>query len=389
MEKKPGTDAALDSALDAILAGDPQSLLKAMRIIEEHPRSEELRYLLTSAIETREAIIAAPSDQARVRHLRMIAMACREQGRIQAQARLRHNQRLRRLIFRPVAIAGASMGLLLPGALALASTAQPGDALYPAKLTFENVQLALEPDPTADVLLHLEFAERRVEEIQTLEKNGTAGGPLMAATSSLNSHTRAATQGVSDIRDHGGAAAQLAAPLERHRDSLTELADKNGCDKSSSNAGCGGLQTALASSNTALSKIKDDPAAPAGPTKPDGPVVVAAPASPTPAPAVDPTPEGTTAAPVASTAPSETPGTVAAADPAADPTADPASDPTADPASDPTADPAASPTPDPAASPTPDPADPTADPSVEPTPAESQPTAVEGVQPPPAVIEPH
>ncbi|MGH2721961.1 MAG: hypothetical protein ACRDJO_10215, partial [Actinomycetota bacterium] len=137
MDKKPGTEAALDAALDAILAGDPQSLLEAMRIIDEDPRSDELRYLLTSAIETREAVTATPSAQARVRHLRMIQTACREQARARAQAKARQGRQIRRMVFRPVAVAGASLGLLLPGALALAGTAQPGDTLYAAKLTFE------------------------------------------------------------------------------------------------------------------------------------------------------------------------------------------------------------------------------------------------------------
>jgi hypothetical protein len=390
MDKRPGTEAALDAALDAILAGDPQSLLEAMRIIEQDPRSDELRYLLTSAIETREAVSATPSDRARVRHLRMIQTACREQARARAQAKTRQGRRLRRLVFRPVAVAGASLGLLLPGALALADTAQPGDALYAAKLTFENVQIALEPDPANDVLLHLEFAERRVEEIEKLGDGG--GKPRETAASNLTSHTKAASKVASDIRDQGGPAGQLAAPLERHRDSLTQLAGRSGCDGRGAGAGCDSLQTALASSNTALSKIK----LPAVPATGGTPTVIAAPAAPTPsapaktkadkgAPTALPgetetteAPDATATSPGASGAAVEEPEEEEEGEVTPDPSVAPSPEATPSPSPDTTP----SPSPDPSVSPTPGPA---TEPSEGPVPADVPPPT-EGD---PAILEPH
>lgn len=395
MEKRPGIEGALDAALDALLAGDQQSLLKAMRIIERHPRAQELRRLLTSAIETREAVRTAPSDQARVRHLRMIGVACREHDRARSVRKAIDINRMRRLALRPLAVAGASFGLLLPGTLALASTAQPGDPLYGTKLKVEQVQLALTTGAEAEIALHLKFAERRMDEIELLEQDGNVGQPFNAAASNLESHSAAVKEVVAAMSQQGHPPAQLTVALERHRDGLTELAGRAGCEHSRSAAGCDGLETALASSVSALQRLKDDGSSSGGPS---GPLATGEPDPSPTAPAAGKTRTGKDKAPVKtpeskpavpttppeSAAPSETPS--------------PPESPSPEPSPSPSPDPSASPTPDPSASPSSDPSqDPSpAPPPTDPTPGGSTQTPAPQTDPPATesssgagTIEPH
>ena len=358
MDRRPGTEGALDAALDALLAGDQQSLLKAIRIIETHPRADELKRLLTSAIETREAVRAAPSDRARVQHLRMIGVACRDQERSRAVRRARDILRLRRLAFRPLAIAGASFGLLLPGTLALASTAQPGEALYGAKLKVEQVQLALTTNPESEIALHLRFAERRMDEIERLEQDGSVGRPLKAATSNLESHSAAVKHVVAAMSEEGRPTAQLTKPLERHRDGISELAGRTGCDRSRSTAGCNGLETALASSVSALERLKDGGPSPAGPSS--GTLAAGEPEAPASAPAVGDTtthkaPDRTLAGPTAPAAPTKPAGRGSTAPPRRTNPSESASPSESVSPSGSHSDPSASPSPDPSESPSPDP----------------------------------
>ncbi|HEY8201591.1 MAG TPA: DUF5667 domain-containing protein [Actinomycetota bacterium] len=382
MEKRAGTtstlDATLDTALDALLAGDKQSLLRAIRIVENHPRAKELRRLLTSAIETREAIRATPSAQARVRHLKMIGVACREQGRARAARKARDVKRMRHLVFRPLAIGGAALGLALPGALALASTAQPGDVLYGAKLKVEQVQLALTTSPEAEIALHLKFAERRMDEVERLEEKGHSAGPAVTtAVSNLESHTAAVTQAVTAMSEDGRPPADLTAVLERHRDGISELAGKAGCDRSRSGAGCEELEGALASSMSALKQLKDGPR-PGGdsqtlagkrPGKPRGSGASPADKSNTGGPTKPP--ETTSASPT--TAASESSAAAGGADPSASPSPEPSPSPS------PEVSPSPTPSPDPSVSPAPDPAQ-------EPNPG--QPVPVGGAGPPGSQTEP-
>jgi uncharacterized protein DUF5667 len=359
MQKRTRTEGALDAALDALLAGDKQSLLKAIRIVENHPRAQELRHLLTSAIETREAMRATPSDQARVRHLRMIGVACREQDRAQATRKVRDVKRMRRLVLRPVAIAGASLGLLIPGTLALASSAQPGDALYGTKLTVEQVQLALTTSPEAEIALHLKFADRRMEEVQRLERSGGDIGPAVkTAADNLQSHTAAVKDAVQAMSEEGHPPADLTGALERHRDVIAELAGKAGCDRSRSSAGCEGLQSALANSMSTLKQLKDE-------SRPGGagenlagktPDESGAPAKDKPKPDKDRSPAKPTETTPAS--PTTTPSESTAPATGTDPSSEPSPSPSPEPSPSPTPEPSVSPSPDPTQEPS-SPGDPT------------------------------
>jgi hypothetical protein len=54
------------------------------------------------------------------------------------------------------------------GVFSASAQAIPGDALYPAKLEFEQVRLALSWTPAGDVSLLAQYSDRRLEEIQLL-----------------------------------------------------------------------------------------------------------------------------------------------------------------------------------------------------------------------------
>jgi hypothetical protein len=63
--------------------------------------------------------------------------------------------------------------VLSTSTFALASqSAIPGDTLYPIKISIENAELALTPGSLGDARLHVEFAQRRLSEVQSLVLEG-------------------------------------------------------------------------------------------------------------------------------------------------------------------------------------------------------------------------
>ncbi len=92
------------------------------------------------------------------------------------------NDRLRRNL-RVLASTGLAAALLAgSGAtLAAASTALPGDALYPVKLFRESAQLAF-ASGASEGLKRLQFARTRLHEIQGLELRGSRNSDLYIAT---------------------------------------------------------------------------------------------------------------------------------------------------------------------------------------------------------------
>ncbi|MBI4973019.1 hypothetical protein HZC27_00190 [Candidatus Roizmanbacteria bacterium] len=57
------------------------------------------------------------------------------------------------------------------GVVVASQKSQPGDALYPIKKVAEKIQLSLTRNPTAKTLLHINNAEKRIEELQkTIQK---------------------------------------------------------------------------------------------------------------------------------------------------------------------------------------------------------------------------
>ena len=108
-------------------------------------------------------------------------------GRRTLGARVRNrfvaiNERMRRSL-RVVVSAGVAAALLTgAGAtVAAASSALPGDALYPVKIFRENVQLAFSSG-TTEGLKRLQFARTRLNEIKGLEARGSRNSELYIAT---------------------------------------------------------------------------------------------------------------------------------------------------------------------------------------------------------------
>jgi hypothetical protein len=72
-------------------------------------------------------------------------------------------------------------------------TTVPGDTLYGVKIGLEDLTLALTPDPSRSAMLNLQYADRRLVEIRTLEIHGRAD---LVAPALLNyqKHLEQATQ---------------------------------------------------------------------------------------------------------------------------------------------------------------------------------------------------
>src|SRR5207237_8167470 len=85
--------------------------------------------------------------------------------------------------FRVVVSMGLAAAILAGGGatVAAASSALPGDALYPVKLFRENVQLAFSSG-TTEGLKRLQFARTRLHEIKGLETRGSRNSDLYIAT---------------------------------------------------------------------------------------------------------------------------------------------------------------------------------------------------------------
>jgi hypothetical protein len=110
---------------------------------------------------------------------RLISQVQQENGFEKAQPRfwlLGLNGRYRpfRLTLQ-MALVGLLIFVLALGSstIALASqSAIPGDTLYPIKITIEKAELALTPGSLGDARLHIEFAQRRLSEVQSLVLEG-------------------------------------------------------------------------------------------------------------------------------------------------------------------------------------------------------------------------
>jgi len=120
------------------------------------------------------------------------------------------NERMRRS-FRVVVSMGLAAAILAGGGatVAAASSALPGDALYPVKLFRENVQLAFSSG-TTEGLKRLQFARTRLHEIKGLETRGSRNSDLYIATlDRMDSLTQTGTTILIDAVRAGGATKAL------------------------------------------------------------------------------------------------------------------------------------------------------------------------------------
>src|SRR5438874_2883956 len=136
---------------------------------------EEIRSLVTVAAALQPAGLPTPDPAFRFQLRNQLVDMASGRSSVGARARDRFvafNDRLRRNL-RVLVSTGLAAALLAgSGAtLAAASTALPGDALYPVKLFRESAQLAFSSGAT-EGLQRLQFARTRLHEIQGLEERG-------------------------------------------------------------------------------------------------------------------------------------------------------------------------------------------------------------------------
>ena len=135
-----------------------------------------------------------------------------------------------RLAFTTLMLILAIAVLLFGGAGATAFAAQaalPGDALYPLKTSLETTQVRLSRDAARQAQLHLNFAERRLDEIASLIAEGRFDGIDMA-TKEFEAHVQQAinaleTVSAGDPQRAKALAVQISSTLSRYSQVLREM----------------------------------------------------------------------------------------------------------------------------------------------------------------------
>ena len=87
----------------------------------------------------------------------------------------------------------------LGGTLSAAADSLPGSAIYPIKLSIEKARLALNRDLNEQTVLHLEFAQERIEEMLRLASSGQL--PREDLSANAHSHMRDAYQLIAQADD--------------------------------------------------------------------------------------------------------------------------------------------------------------------------------------------
>jgi diguanylate cyclase (GGDEF)-like protein len=175
-------------------------------------------------------------------------------------ARVRRPRRGRGLL-RYAAAALVTLALVAgPATVVLAENARPGEALWSVKLWIEDARLILERDDGKDVALRLEFAARRVGDLQYLAARPGAASLMTEVTENLAGHLEGATlkyrQLTADRIAMPALRSQMRMFLEQSTQVLRNLVaaacEGEGDRQGPPEAACGGLQTALQNSNEAM-----------------------------------------------------------------------------------------------------------------------------------------
>lgn len=205
MQRHPG--ALLDDLLTALAGGDAAG---AGRIVADHP---DLAALAAVARAVGDVALVGPSPAVRARHVQAVMD---EADRLAGPAGVAAPPRRRRHLRRSLAAVAAVLAVLVvaaPVTAAVASTAQPGQALYGTKLFVERVELAARRDLSSQEAFRLKLASERLREIDRLIAAGKAGrvagvlqhlsdqeGQLAVALRRLARRGRLAPAAVQDVR---------------------------------------------------------------------------------------------------------------------------------------------------------------------------------------------
>jgi diguanylate cyclase (GGDEF)-like protein len=183
--------------------------------------------------------------------------------------RSRHRRPTSRRAGALTAVAAALvLGLMMAGpAFAVVENSAPGEFLWPLKLRIEAARLALERDTTEDVLLHLEFASRRIGELQQVVAEGDTS-LVGTVVDNLDGHNRSAVLVLADSGNRGLSTPILRAQAEvvfNQSVQILEALVATACGESDQEAGppraaCPGLRHALGSSSSALTTLEGEDA---------------------------------------------------------------------------------------------------------------------------------
>lgn len=284
VERQESIETALDDALDAIVSGDPAA---ARHIGNAY--APELDDLVETAGRIRSAVITAgPGPAAKAKHLQMIRESATRLAE-QARPAPRKPRFVRRFVLRPALVMGLLLALAAPAALALSARAVPGDPLYSTKLALEQARLAMANDPAREVDLNVEFAQRRVEELDAITGKGLPARAVAPVLDKLQEHQKDAAEGVATLRSEGRTVGALeervAVSLQRSTQRLTTIRTEMGCSTDGDRR-CQVIAVAVDTSEKTLRTVDEGvPPAPTQGGEPgSGPVQV---------PAVPPTDPGT------------------------------------------------------------------------------------------------
>jgi len=131
-----------------------------------------------------------------------------------------------RLAFYTATVLCVVLGLLLAsgGMVAFAAQgSQPDQILYPVKLISENVRLGLAANPQSQFQLNMEFAGRRLDEIDNLVQAGK--DPSSQVTDRLQNELNAAMDNAANLDNTASVKAleNLQANLQQHENQLVKL----------------------------------------------------------------------------------------------------------------------------------------------------------------------
>ena len=184
-----GFERALDECLDMVLKGE-QSVEACLRRYPNH--AEEMAPLLQLAQEVKGTLDYTPSTAAKTKaRLLMQAAIARQQSRKergwQWPGWLRMTGPPRWAV--GVATIVLVMAIGGTGVVAASSDSMPDQPLYPVKRTVEEARLVLTFSSNGKAQLHARFADRRVEEIAILSRQGNIKR-VPSLTTDLDRHLR-------------------------------------------------------------------------------------------------------------------------------------------------------------------------------------------------------
>jgi diguanylate cyclase (GGDEF)-like protein len=182
-----------------------------------------------------------------------------------SSARVRRPRRRRGLV-RYAAAALVTLALVAgPATVVMAENARPGEALWTVKLWVEDARLILERDDGKDVALRLEFAARRVGDLQYLAVRKGSASLMTEVTENLTSHLEGATLTYRRLAADRVAMPALRSQIRMFLEQSTEVlrglvaaaCGGEGDRQGPPEAACAGLQTALQNSNEAMDIVID------------------------------------------------------------------------------------------------------------------------------------